>query len=192
MWLYMQHPSQTTKSFSLTPPPKCNILSCIWSVTIDGFWIDDRIYWTLWYSAWLLFTVHCYTHTNTPQCPQSRLHCCCLAAASNGGRSPSSGFPKCHRPQVPASHSNSSQRLNPSRPLTHSLTHSLTKQLLTDSSLILAPNLSCLHLCTDSAEKTLPIIVVTSCCRGIVAFVCVAEPLPSNGCCIVTRFTVGI
>jgi hypothetical protein len=21
-------------------------------VTIDRFWIDDRIYWTLWYSAW--------------------------------------------------------------------------------------------------------------------------------------------
>jgi hypothetical protein len=26
-------------------------------------------------------------------CPQSRLHCLCLIATSNGGRSPSSGFP---------------------------------------------------------------------------------------------------
>jgi hypothetical protein len=36
-----------------------------WGVTIDGFWIDDRIYWTVWYSVWLHFTVHCYTHVST-------------------------------------------------------------------------------------------------------------------------------
>jgi energy-converting hydrogenase Eha subunit F len=30
----------------------------VWSVTIDGFLIDDYIYWTLWYSAWLHFTIH--------------------------------------------------------------------------------------------------------------------------------------
>jgi hypothetical protein len=29
---------------------------------------------------------------------------CCLAAASNDGRSPSSGFPNCPRPQLPTSH----------------------------------------------------------------------------------------
>jgi hypothetical protein len=28
------------------------------SVTRDGFWIHDRIYYTLWYSAWLHFTIH--------------------------------------------------------------------------------------------------------------------------------------
>jgi hypothetical protein len=33
-------------------------------VTIDGFRTDYRIYWTLWYSTWLHFTVHCYTHTH--------------------------------------------------------------------------------------------------------------------------------
>jgi hypothetical protein len=32
-------------------------------VTIDGFWIDERIYWTLWDCAWLHFTGHCYTRT---------------------------------------------------------------------------------------------------------------------------------
>jgi hypothetical protein len=32
------------------------------SGTIDGFWIDDRIYRTFWHRAWLHFTVHCYTH----------------------------------------------------------------------------------------------------------------------------------
>jgi hypothetical protein len=34
-----------------------------WRVTIDGVWVVDRIYWTLWYSVWLHFTVHSYTHT---------------------------------------------------------------------------------------------------------------------------------
>jgi hypothetical protein len=43
---------------------------------------------------------------------------CCLVAASNDGRSPSFGFPDCPWPQLPASHSNSSQKLNPSDYLT--------------------------------------------------------------------------
>jgi hypothetical protein len=38
-------------------------VTILWNVTINGFWIDRRIYWTLWYSAWLHFTVHCYTQT---------------------------------------------------------------------------------------------------------------------------------
>jgi hypothetical protein len=70
------------------------------SVTTDGFWIDDRIYRTLWYSAWLHFTVYCNTHTHTHQCLQSRLHCRCLVAASNWGRSPSSGFPNSPQQQL--------------------------------------------------------------------------------------------
>jgi hypothetical protein len=49
----------------------------------------------------------------------------CLVAASNGGRSPSSGFRNCPWPQLPASHSNSSQRLN----LNSSLSNSPTNQL---------------------------------------------------------------
>jgi hypothetical protein len=39
------------------------------------------------------------------QCPQSRLRYCYLVAASNGGRSPSSGFPNGPRSQPPASRS---------------------------------------------------------------------------------------
>jgi hypothetical protein len=80
-------------------------------VTIDGYWIDNRIYWT----------ARDYTlqFTFTRQCPQSRLHCRCLVAASNGGCSLSSGFPNCPRRQIPASHSNISQQLNPNCYLTH-------------------------------------------------------------------------
>jgi hypothetical protein len=45
----------------------------------------------------------------------------CLVAISNGGRSPFSGFPNYPRPQLPASNSDSSQRLCRSSPLTLSL-----------------------------------------------------------------------
>jgi hypothetical protein len=50
-------------------------------------------------------------HTRSPQSVRlftSR----CLVAACKGGHYPSSGFPNCPPPQLPASHSNSSQRLN--------------------------------------------------------------------------------
>jgi hypothetical protein len=48
----------------------------------------------------------------------------CLVAASNGGRSPSSGFPNFPGPQLPASNSNSSRQLNPSGYLTNTSTSS--------------------------------------------------------------------
>jgi hypothetical protein len=50
---------------------------------------------------------------------------CCLVAASNGGRSPSSGFLNCPRLQLPTSDINSQQGVNSSSPLTHSLTNQL-------------------------------------------------------------------
>jgi hypothetical protein len=37
----------------------------VYGAIIDGFWIYDQVYWTLWYSACLHLTVHCYTHTHT-------------------------------------------------------------------------------------------------------------------------------
>jgi hypothetical protein len=84
-------------------------------LTIGKFWIYDRIYWALWYSAWLHFIVYSYTH----QFPQLHLHCRCLVAASNSGRSSSSMFPNGPRHQLPASKSNSLQLLNTNSPLTN-------------------------------------------------------------------------
>jgi hypothetical protein len=34
-------------------------------VTRDRFWIDDQIYWTLWYRSWLHFTIHYLTCADT-------------------------------------------------------------------------------------------------------------------------------
>jgi hypothetical protein len=64
-----------------------------------------------------------YTHTHTHTSVYSHFFTCRYSiAASNGGRSTSSGFPKCRRPPLPVSNSNSSHRLNLSSPLTHSPT----------------------------------------------------------------------
>jgi hypothetical protein len=45
----------------------CSFLSIVtwWRVTVDVFWIDGRIFWTLWCSAWLHLTVHYYTYKHT-------------------------------------------------------------------------------------------------------------------------------
>jgi hypothetical protein len=98
-----------------------NLVTCI-SVTRDGFigLFDTARDYTL------QFTI---THTHTLVSSHVFISRCSVAA-SNGWRSPSSGFPNYPRSQLPASNSNSSQGLNPSSPLTHSLTHSLTNHLL--------------------------------------------------------------
>jgi hypothetical protein len=49
----------------------------------------------------------------------------CSVAALNIVHPPYTGFPNCPRPQLPASHSNSSQRLSTSSYLTHSSTNTL-------------------------------------------------------------------
>jgi hypothetical protein len=100
----------------------------LWSVIIDGFGLVIGFIglFDKTRDCILLFTdthararAHIYTHTY----PQSRLHYRCLVAVFNGGRSPSFGLPICSLPQLPASHSNSSQRLSLSSSLIHSLTH---------------------------------------------------------------------
>jgi hypothetical protein len=45
------------------------LLDDIFTVTLDGFCTDDWIYWTLWYSEWLHFTIqrtHIHTHIHAP------------------------------------------------------------------------------------------------------------------------------
>jgi hypothetical protein len=68
-----------------------------WSGTIAWFPIDDRIYWTPWYSACPHFIVYYCTHTSVHiHVFTSRFS----VPASNGGRSPSSGLPNYLRPQL--------------------------------------------------------------------------------------------
>jgi hypothetical protein len=91
-------------------------------VTIQGVWIGNRIYWTLTtlnYKLLSLFTHFTNTiwHTRSSQ-SLTVFTSCCLVGVSNGGHSPSSGFPNYLRPQLPAHNSNSSQWLSPSSSLT--------------------------------------------------------------------------
>jgi hypothetical protein len=72
--------------------------------TIDRFWIDDQIYWTLWYSAWLHFKTHYYTHTHMHAHCNVHSHIftsLCSVAASNSRHSPSSGFLNYPQLQLP-------------------------------------------------------------------------------------------
>jgi hypothetical protein len=86
-----------------------NFLTCCHVIELDYRLVLE---WRLY----LLYTlIQCMTTLDssllhTHWCPQSCLHYRCLLAASNGRRSPSSGFPNCPQPQLPASHSNNSQR----------------------------------------------------------------------------------
>jgi hypothetical protein len=133
------------------------------------------LHWTSWYSAWLHFRVRCYTHTythtHTHYCPQSLLRFRYLVPASNGGLSPSSGFPYCSTPQLPASHNNSRR-----------LTRSSSLNWLTNSSL------TCPAYNIDMDHIETPFL----CCSSIVAMKTwlFEEPLFNNGCCTVAYFAV--
>jgi hypothetical protein len=141
----------------------------------------------------------------------------CLVASSNGGRSPSSGLPNCPRPQLPASHSNSSERLNPSAYLTNSLTHQPTDCLQTLSRLIFSkskwksfgqPDLVSSPILgprPDFCYCQTVVLLITSrhgrrrkhCSSAAVQFLpwncfscLLAESLLRNGCCTVAYFAV--
>jgi hypothetical protein len=130
----------------------------VWSVTTDGLWI----YWTLWYSTWLHLqytithnSVHSHVFTSR-----------CSVPASNGGRSASSGYPNYSRPQLPASQSKNSQRLNLSSSLTHSLTNQLTQHnWLTELTQLLY---WLQHIGTNRTENTVPLLPFTGRCLVMV------------------------
>jgi hypothetical protein len=93
-----------------------------WWASISGVLFGDSMYCTLWYSALLRYTVHCYKHAVTFSQP-----------LVGSGFQPYSGFQNHPLPQLPASNSNSSHKLNCSSPLSHftplysSALHSLTE-----------------------------------------------------------------
>jgi hypothetical protein len=108
-------PNQTSAGSSLfiKVPFRSLVLSRD-GVTTDGVWIGNRIYWTLWYSAWLHFIVHCYTHI-----PVSTVTFSVAVAwqrLSTADVPLPLWIPELTRSQLPASNSNSSQRLNRNNP----------------------------------------------------------------------------
>jgi hypothetical protein len=123
------------------------------SVTTDGVKIGNRIYWRLTrtarYYTSQITTRHRLVFSNLLRVSTSR----CLVATSDGRHSSFSGFRNYPQPQLPASHSNSSQQLN-----CISLTNSLTP--LTDSLTRPAHNIS-----SQTAQKPL-FIWECNCCRG--------------------------
>jgi hypothetical protein len=113
----------------------------------------------------------------------------CSVVASNCGRSPFSGSPNCPRPQLPAFHSNSSQKLNPSGYLTHQTTQ------LSHSPIDSIPLTDCSQTCPDynihalTAWKTSFSLLLYPLVNVELLRSCVlAEPLPRNSCCIVAYF----
>jgi hypothetical protein len=106
-------------------------------VTVDRVWIGNCIYWTLT-DPWLQVIItnslintlySSLEHTHKASQPACCVSTSLLVMASNGRRSSSSRFLNCPQHQLPASHSNSSQQLNHTGYLTHSLTHPPTNSL---------------------------------------------------------------
>jgi hypothetical protein len=123
-------------------------------VTIDRVWVSNWIYCTILqlvnYTSQITVGHTRYSESATVFTSH------CFVVASNSRCSPSSGFPNGPQHQLPASHSNSSQLLNCSSPLTNSPTNNSQTRLLTCP----AYNIS-----AWTARKTLYL-----CCNAIVAF----------------------
>jgi hypothetical protein len=136
-----------------------HIYSHMIEVTIDGVWICNRLYWPLLtHNSWVHFTNHCQTQTSVLSLLQSPL-------AVAWYRLPTAdvtltlGSRTVPMPQLPASQSNSSKRLNCSSVLTHSLTHSLRNSSLTDWTVLL---ITSRH---GPTENTV-LLLLCNCCRG--------------------------
>jgi hypothetical protein len=103
-----------------------------------------------------------------------------FVAASNGGSSPSSEFPKCPRPQLPAPHSNSSQRLNRSSPLTHSPTNNSPVYNISARTTQKTPFL-CSYAIVAFVSVGLPMSSIPShCLATAVLYLLISRSLPSN------------
>jgi hypothetical protein len=112
------HFQQATQSYPRrqnSPQPQVRTSSSTYYIlprdgaAIDGFWTNDWIYWT--FTLVTTYNYDCLTELHTQYHCNYSTHKIfsvvtshCLAGASNDGRSPSSGFPSCPRPQLPASH----------------------------------------------------------------------------------------
>jgi hypothetical protein len=100
----------------------------LWILAVYVFWIDNRIYWALRYSAWLSFTIHHYTHTHTYTSIYSHVFTrCCPVTASN-----TDVFPFLLVPEIsPASGTSYSHQLTTTEPqhFCNSLTNLVTHQI---------------------------------------------------------------
>jgi hypothetical protein len=148
------------------------------SVTIDGVWI----YWTLtecnykWlrHSHWVTRSKNYCNHRTHKVFPVFLNRC--SVEASNGRRSPSSGFPNCPQTQLPDSHSNRSQRPNLSSSLTLSPNNSFhSTDWLTDW----LSNCPAYNMSARTTQKTQFVIFVV-----IVGTCLFAKSWLKNSCCI--------
>jgi hypothetical protein len=157
-------------------------MECDYRQVLD-WWLDllDTLEWmTIIYCTLLHTHPHRHRHVRTHTHTHTHVHSYvflswCLIAASNSGHSRDSGFPNYPRPQLPASDSNSSQKLNLSSSLIHWRTQSLSNQLA--------------HLTPLDWTHTLPtLLLITSRhwpYRKHHPSVTDYSPLLSNSCCLV-------
>jgi fluoride ion exporter CrcB/FEX len=154
-----------------------NIVMCM-SVTIEGLWIGNRVYWTLtdpWLQVIITVSLFLTLRSSLKHTLKSSQSQSLPGSGFNGGPSTFSGFPNSPRPQLLDSNSNSSQSLNRSSSLTYSfnqlslLTQSLTNQLHSTDWL------------TDWLTDSVLLITSRHGPRRKHGTVAVYRPLPSNG-----------
>jgi hypothetical protein len=138
-------------------------------IIMSRVWVTKDWFIGLLYNSWLHFINHYHKQTSIHSHVFSSR---CSVAACNGTRSPSSASPNCSRPQLPASNSDSSQRLKPSSSLTHSLTQNATTLHFTQlHSTELAPFHSTSYVVpARTSQKTeLSYCCVSICCGSYLA-----------------------
>jgi hypothetical protein len=104
----------------------------------------------------------------------------CLVAASNGRRFLSCGFPNYPRPQLPAPHSNSSQRLNRSSSLTHSPTNNSRAYNNSARTTQKTPFLCCCAIVAFMSVGVPMLSIPSHCLATAVLYLLISRSLPSN------------